>query len=74
MDILIRVIAITIEVSILMAIFYALLNGVRLTIFDFGLRDRYKKMVTIMLVIVGSIVVVFFISHLTLLYPTISAG
>ena len=74
MDILIRVIAIIIEVSILIAIFYSLLNGVRLTIFDFGLGDRYKKMVTMALVIVGSIVAVFFISHLTLLYPTIGAG
>ncbi|MDZ4230779.1 MAG: hypothetical protein U1B77_03055 [Dehalococcoidales bacterium] len=74
MDMLLRVIAIIVEVSILVAIFYALLNGVRLIIFDFGLREKYRRMVNMALMIVGVIVTVFFISHLTLLYPTIGAG
>ncbi|MBI2287795.1 MAG: hypothetical protein HYU83_02245 [Chloroflexi bacterium] len=74
MDILLRVIAIFIEVSLLALIFYCLLNGARLTIFDLGLGVKYRKMVTTALVVVGGIILVFLISHLTLLYPAIGAG
>lgn len=71
MEILQRVIAIFIEVSILASIFYCLLTGVRLTVFDLGLGLKYQKMVVTALVVVGGIVVVFLIAHLTLLYPTL---
>ena len=69
MDILLRVIAIFIEVLILAAITYALLNGVRLILFDLGLGLKYGKAVAMMLVTVGCILVVFFIAHLTAFYP-----
>ncbi len=71
MDILLRVIAIFIEVAILAAIMYVLFTGVRLTAFDLGLGLRYKKVVTMALVLAGFIVVVFFIAHLTSFYPNV---
>ena len=71
MDILLRVIAIFIEVSILAAVIYALLTGVRLTVFDLGLGPKYKKVVAMLLIVAGGMVVVFFISHLTSFYPTL---
>jgi hypothetical protein len=70
-DVLLRVIAVFIEVVILAAIIYCLLAGARLTIFDLGLGSRYRKVVTMALVMAGCIVVVFFVAHLTSLYPTI---
>ncbi len=71
MDVLLRTIAIFVEVLILAAIIYCLLTGARLTIFDLGLGPKYKKVVTMALVVAGCIVVVFFIAHLTSFYPTI---
>ncbi len=74
MDILPRIIAIFIEVVILVAIILCLLVGARLTVFDLGLGPKYKKVVTMALVMAGGIVVVFFIAHLTSFYPAIPAG
>ena len=71
MDILIRIIAIIIELVILMALFYCILNGVRLIIFDFGLRQKYARIVAVLFLAVGCIIAVFLISHLTAFYPTI---
>jgi len=71
MDVLLRTIAIFIEVLILAVIIYCLLTGARLTIFDLGLGPKYKNVVTMALVVAGCIVVVFFIAHLTSFYPTI---
>ncbi len=71
MDVLLRVVAIFIEVVILAAVMYVLFTGVRLTVFDLGLGLRYKKIVTIALVLAGFIVVVFFIAHLTSFYPNV---
>ena len=71
MDVLLRAIAISIEVLLLASIVYVLLTGVRLTIFDLGLRPTYKKVVGMVLVMAGGILVVFFIAHLTAFYPTI---
>ena len=69
MDIFLRTIAIIIEVLILVTIAYAVLNGARLTGFDLGISLRYKKAVAMVLLIVGALVVVFFIAHLTTFYP-----
>lgn len=71
MDVLLRVVAIVIEVLILTAIIYVLLTGAWLTIFDLGIGSKYKKVIATVLVLVGCIVVVFFIAHLTAFYPTI---
>jgi hypothetical protein len=71
MDILLRTVAIFIEVLILAGIMLSLLLGAKLILFDLGLRPKYKKMITVALLIVGVISLVFFISHLTTFYPTV---
>ncbi len=69
MDIFLRVIAIFVEVVILAGIMYALLAGVRLIIFDLGVGEKYRKIVTLLFGVIGLAVVVFFIGHLTAFYP-----
>ena len=71
MDIFIRAIAILIEVVLLIAIFYYILNGVRLILFDMGLTQKYSKIVALAFIAVGCVLVTFFISHLITFYPTI---
>ena len=71
MDILLRTIAIILEVALLAAIAYAILNGVRLTALDLGIGLKYNKAITLALIVVGCIVVIFFIAHLTAWYPGI---
>ena len=71
MDILVRAIAIIVETLLLAAITYAVLNGVRLTIFDLGVGPKYSKAVAMAFVVMGVIVVVFFIAHLTAFYPAV---
>ncbi len=69
MDLLLRTIAIIIEILILAAIVYAILNGVRLAALDLGIKPKYNKAIVMALFAVGVIVVVFFIAHLTTFYP-----
>jgi len=69
MDTFIRIIAIFIEVVILAAVIYSLLTGVWFIIFNLGIAARYKKVVTMMMVMVGVISVIFFIAHLSSFYP-----
>jgi succinate dehydrogenase/fumarate reductase cytochrome b subunit len=69
MDVFLRVIAIIVEVVILAGIAYAVLNGVRLTIFDLGVGPKYGKAIAMVLFAVGLILVVFLIAHLTTFYP-----
>ncbi len=71
MDILLRTIAIFIEVVLLAVIIYCLLNGVRLMAFDLGLGPKYKKVIAMALVLAGSMALVFFIAHLISFYPAI---
>jgi len=71
MDIFLRAVVILAEVSILAAIIYVLLRGVQLTVFELGLESKYKKIVVIVLVLAGSMAIVFFIAHLISFYPTI---
>ena len=71
MEILIRTIAIIIEVVLLVAITYAILNGVRLSAFDLGIGQKYGKAIAMMLIAVGFILVIFFIAHLITFYPAI---
>jgi hypothetical protein len=74
MDILLRVIAIFIEVAILAGVMWALLTGMQLIISDLGVGLKYKRFVSVVLVMIGTLTVVFFIAHLTFLYPVIQAG
>ncbi len=71
MAILLRTIAIIIEVSLLTAIAYAVLKGVKLAVFDLGIGTKYSKAVTMVLIAVGLMVTVFFIAHLTSFYPAV---
>ena len=71
MDIFLRTIAIIIEVLILAVIVYAVLNGVRLTVFDLGIKAKYSRAISMALIAVGIILVIFFIAHLTTFYPAI---
>ena len=71
MDIVLRTLAIIIEVVIVAAITYSVLNGARLTAFDLGIGPKYSKAIAMALVAIGFIIVIFFIAHLTTFYPTI---
>jgi succinate dehydrogenase/fumarate reductase cytochrome b subunit len=66
---LIRGIAISVELVILLSIFYFILNGVRLILFDMGLTQKYSKIVIMLLSVVGCLIVVFLSSHLITFYP-----
>lgn len=66
---LVRGIAISVELAILIAIFYLILNGVRLILLDMGLAQKYSKIVIVLLGAVGCLVVVFLASHLITFYP-----
>jgi hypothetical protein len=72
MDTLLRAVAIFIEVLILAGIMFSMLLGAKLILLDLGLKPKYKRMVTVALALVGVIALVFFISHLTTFYPTVS--
>ena len=69
MGVLLRTIAIIVEVVILAAIACSVLNGVRLTAFDLGIGPKYSKVIAMILLAVGFILVIFFIAHLTTFYP-----
>ena len=71
MDVVLRAVAIFVEVALLAAIFYFILNGVRLILFDLGLTQKYSNIITFLFGVVGCILLVFFISHLVTFYPTI---
>ena len=66
---LVRGFAISVELLILLVMFYFILNGVRLILFDMGLAQKYSKIVILLLSVVGCLVVVFLTSHLITFYP-----
>ena len=74
MDIFFRAIAVAIEVLILMAIFFFIINGVRLILFDLGIKQKYAKVIAATLIAVGCVVTVFLVSHLTAFYPPVIGG
>ena len=69
MDTFLRVIAVLIEVAILGVVFYSILAGVRLMLFDLGIKQQYNKIVTFFLAAAGSLFLVFLFSHLFTFYP-----
>ena len=71
MDIFLRTIAIIVEVMLLVVIAYAILNGFRLASFDLGIKSKYGKAVAMAFIVVGCVVLVFFIAHLAAWYPAI---
>ena len=71
MDTFLRIIAVLIEVALLGVVFYSILAGVRLILFDLGIKQQYNKIVTIFLAAAGSLFLVFLFSHLFTFYPEI---
>lgn len=70
MSILLRTIAVIVEVGILATITFSVLFGLKLAIFDLGISLRYKKAVNMAFLFVGGVIVLFFIAHLTAWYPS----
>ena len=71
MDIILRAIAIITELVILFAVFFFILTGVRLLLFDMGISQKYSRIIAVALIAVGGVIAVFLISHLTAFYPAI---
>ncbi len=69
MDILLRTIAVVIEVSILAGIIGSILVGVKLMLLDLGVDKKYNRMFNVVFGIIAVIAVTFFILHLTTFYP-----
>jgi hypothetical protein len=64
-------ISIIIEVFFLTALVACLLGGMWLTIFDLGLKPKYRRVVMMALTAGGCAAVVFFIAHLISFYPAV---
>jgi len=71
MDTFLSVLAILVEVAILGAAFGCIIAGVRLMLFDLGVKQENNKIVTLFLAAVGSLLLVFIFCHLCTFYPTI---
>jgi len=71
MDTFLRIIAVLIEVAILGVVFYSIIAGVRLILFDLGIKQQYNKIVTLFLAAAGSLFLVFLFSHLFTFYPKV---
>jgi hypothetical protein len=72
MESVFRPVAIAVEVIILMGVIYSLFLGVKLTAFDFGLEEKYKRFICWVFVIMGCLALVFFVAHLVTFYPRLS--
>lgn len=71
MDAFIRAIAIIIEVLIIGAVFYHILAGVQILLLEVGLTARYSRIITLALLVVGTVLGTFLVSHLVTFYPTV---
>lgn len=71
MDTFLRVIAVLIEVTILGVVFYSIFAGIRLILFDLGIKQEHNKIVTLFLAAAGCLFLVFLFSHLITFYPEI---
>jgi succinate dehydrogenase/fumarate reductase cytochrome b subunit len=67
-----RPILIFLELIILTAILYSLLGGIKFTLFDFGMDQKYHRMIKVTFIILGCLVFSFLIAHLFTFYPRIS--
>lgn len=71
MDVLLRTIAVIIEVLIIGAVFYHILAGVRILLLEVGMTPKYTRIITLALLAVGTVLGTFFVSHLITFYPTV---
>jgi hypothetical protein len=64
-----RPVVIIVEIIVLMGVMGSLFLGVKLSAFDFGLEEKYKRFICWVFVIMGCLALVFFIAHLVTFYP-----
>jgi hypothetical protein len=67
----VRTMFIIVEVFFLTALMTCLLGGIWLTIFDLGLKPKYRRAIMMALVAMGCLAVAFFVVHLISFYPAI---
>jgi hypothetical protein len=72
METLLRPVVIIVEIIVLMGVIGSLFLGVKLTAFDFGVEEKYKKFLCWVFMIMGCLALVFFIAHLVTFYPRLS--
>ena len=66
-----RVVAIFAEVVVLMAVIYGLFSAMLLAAVDFGLEQKNRKFIGLVLTIIGGLALIFFFGHLIAFYPRI---
>ena len=66
-----RVVAFFAEVVVLMAVIYALFSAVLLASVDFGLEQKNRTFIGLVLTIIGGLALIFFFGHLIAFYPRI---
>ena len=64
-----RPVVMIIEIIVLMGVIGSLFLGVKLTAFDFGVEEKYKRFICWVFMIMGCLALVFFIAHLVTFYP-----
>jgi hypothetical protein len=64
-----RLVAVLGEVVILMAVVYSLFSAVLLAAVDFGLEQKNRKFIGLVLTIIGGLALIFFFGHLIAFYP-----
>ena len=69
MDIFLRTVAIIVEVLILAVVYYVVARGAKLVIFNFGVKEKYNRIINMALISAGIIFIVFCVAHLTAFYP-----
>jgi hypothetical protein len=69
MDQFLRVVAVLLEVSVLSIMMLCLFWGLKLLLTDLGVSSKYNKAIVMALSVLWSILVFFFIMHLTAFYP-----
>ena len=67
-----RTVAIIAEVILLMVVVGGLFSAVVLTTLDFGLDQKYKKFLGLVMTIIGGLALIFFVAHLVAFYPRIT--
>jgi hypothetical protein len=72
MESFLRPAVIIVEIIILMGVIGSLFLGVKLTAFDFGVEEKYKRFLCWVFMIMGCLALVFFIAHLVTFYPRLS--
>jgi hypothetical protein len=69
---ILRPIAIAVEVIVLMGVIYSLFLGVKLAATDFGLEQKFDTFINWVFMIMGCLALVFFVAHLVTFYPRLS--